>query len=190
MKRYFLIDTENVGQTFLPGIQELTAQDTLILFHYEKAAPFKQEMLLSIARAKCKHEIIEMRIHTKNAMDFQICSYLGVLVNKNMGNAEYYIVSRDKGYTAAVEFIRQSYEGITVKTITTLNTKENKDSQRDKIDQILKAYPRKVRKQVTDAIKCSKSALELHNNLQNRLKTDGKDIYKILKPMFQELNHA
>jgi len=189
MKRIFLIDTENVGRTFLDGIDKIKHTDKLILFHYEKAASYPKDILYEIIKSGCSYEMQDMQTHTKNAMDFQICSYLGILAAQYKSKAEYYIVSKDKGYDAALELLNRMNPDCQFKRVYTLNVDNFKDNMPLELNALLASYSKKARKKTVEAFIKSKDLLELHNCLQVSLVKDGKEIYQMVKPLFMQVHN-
>lgn len=188
MKRFFLIDTENIGYRYFPGIENLTGEDKVILFHYAEAKPISIEVMGKLANSKANIEIKEMNCHSKNAMDFQICTYIGILTGKYGSSAEYYIISEDNGYEAAIEFIKNNFEGkVTIEEVRDFNKTTRKAAQKISIDEILMNYPKKVRKVTLEGVRRTHSSGELHNYLQKNLPTDGTTIYQIVKDYREEL---
>ena len=81
MKMLFFIDGDNNITTGLNGLQHLTEEDTVLVFH-------SQGMALSKIRARCatsraKISFIESVKDGKNSVDFQIVAELGVRIGKN-----------------------------------------------------------------------------------------------------------
>jgi hypothetical protein len=180
MRRYYLIDTENTGYRFISGAENLTDKDTVILFHNAGTGPEQVKTLTSlVGQSKAVLEVIDMSVHTKNAMDFEICAYLGVLVGRDPG-AQYYIVSNDKGYGAAIDFICRYFPNVTLAEIPSFSGVEE---ERQNIDNVLSAYPRKVRKVATDALKAAKNKQELNCYLQQHIGKDSCTVYHLIKGM-------
>ena len=97
----FLVDYENVHANGLNGISGLSEEDTVIIFYSEKA----ETMTFGLHRRlnESKAQISFQRVSTggKNALDFQLCTYLGYLICQNAQSlAAYYIVSGDSDYEA------------------------------------------------------------------------------------------
>lgn len=188
MKRIFLIDKENTGTRFLKGLEALSNQDKVIVFHYSQAGSIKEEVLSALSKTKAAVEIRSMNTHTKNAMDFQICTYLGYLYSKNGTNAEYYIVSNDKGYEAAVEFIKLQLDPKIKINIIPTCVVDSKPSVL--LENTLNKYPNKIRNKVLTGIKKSGTISDFHTFLQRNFKEDCNDIYKLIKPYYKELKTA
>lgn len=190
MKRLFLIDKENTGKRFLSGLNQLTANDKVIIFHYENAGEIKPEILVPLAHCKAAVEIIKMNTHTKNAMDFQICTYIGYLYSQYKRNAEYYIVSDDKGYGASIEFIKNHIDPKAV--ISQIGSSMQIDAKKDSfLDLLLQdKYQKKVINKIKKGIMCSRDKGEFHNYLQKNLNADFEQIYNLIKPVFMEVKLA
>ena len=190
MKRLFLIDKENTGKRFLHGLDKLTANDKVIIFHYELAGEIKPDILLPLSHCKAAVEIIKMNTHTKNAMDFQICTYIGYLYNQYKRNAEYYIVSDDKGYGAAIEFIKTHVDPKAA--ISQINSNMELEAEKVSLVEILlqDKYQKKVINKIKKGIISSRDKGEFHNYLQKNLNADFEQIYNLIKPVFAEVKMA
>ncbi|HAJ98353.1 MAG TPA: hypothetical protein DCO72_11540 [Ruminococcus sp.] len=96
-KRYFLIDYENVHMAGLAGVEELTKNDKVFIFYSQNADSLNFEVMKLISTTKARVEYIKVDTQGKNALDFQLSSYIGYLLGQDEG-CECYIVSNDKGY--------------------------------------------------------------------------------------------
>ncbi len=103
--RLFLIDYENVNSAGLQGIGQLTQQDRVILFYSQSANTLSFEIMDEMLAANIMPERVCIAKSGKNALDFQLVTFLGYLIAKNKADA-YYIISKDTGYAAAVTFAR------------------------------------------------------------------------------------
>lgn len=99
MANYY-IDYENVHNEGLKGVQKLQQDDKLHLFYSIKADTLKIDVvrqLMECPATICFDKIVN---GVENALDFQLITALMC----NYGAEEkYYIISRDKGYDAAIE---------------------------------------------------------------------------------------
>ena len=104
MKRYFLVDYENVNDGGLLGFEALKEDDVIILFDskFSKINEKELEFKKSITKAKILKMTSQMR--GKNSLDFQLVSYLGLLIG-NDENCEYNIISKDRGFLSAINLI-------------------------------------------------------------------------------------
>ncbi|MCQ2425058.1 MAG: PIN domain-containing protein, partial [Lachnospiraceae bacterium] len=106
MKMLFFIDGDNNITTGLNGLQHLTEEDTVLVFH-------SQGMALSKIRARCatsraKVSFIESVKDGKNSVDFQIVAELGVRIGKNEVQFAY-IISQDQGYVPSITMLKKCY---------------------------------------------------------------------------------
>lgn len=95
----YLVDYENVHSNGLVGVEELTRTDTVIVFCREDDVK-RIEAFLFDKKIKCKVYCNIVSAHTKNALDFEIVTYIGLYREKY---TVFFIVSGDHGYDAAIE---------------------------------------------------------------------------------------
>lgn len=99
--RIFLVDMENVPN--LTSLNKLNHDDMVILFYTDNTPAMKMDvlrvMLDTHALVQCKH----VYVGTRNALDFQLSSYLGYLISV-YPNASFIIVSKDTGYDVVRKF--------------------------------------------------------------------------------------
>lgn len=127
-----LVDYENVQNKFLNYIDDDEKVDILIFFtvNNEKMDLVKVEQLLRSRRKR--YYFTKVSCGGKNALDFQLASYLGYLIAKNR-NREYIILSKDTGYAHVVDFWKKA--GVNVKrrpcieVAVSAQSKEEKEHQ-------------------------------------------------------------
>lgn len=106
MKRYFLVDMENVQFHGLVGIKTLTKDDTVILFFTDNCKGDWTNVDKYKNESECTILTMNVDCGAKNALDFQLVSYLGLLIGENKKDKiEYYIVSKDKGYKSSINLL-------------------------------------------------------------------------------------
>lgn len=101
-KKFYLVDTENVGSVWVDLIPTLGKQDCLLLFYTVNSSGISYEDLLKLAGQEEKYQMIQC-FTGRNGLDFQLVSYLGYLIKSN-AKAEFIIISNDSGYDAVVRF--------------------------------------------------------------------------------------
>ena len=101
-KKFYLVDTENVGSVWVDLIPTMAKQDCLLLFYTVNSSGISYEDLLKLAGQEQKYQMIQC-FTGRNGLDFQLVSYLGYLIKSN-AKAEYIIISNDIGYDAVVRF--------------------------------------------------------------------------------------
>ena len=110
--RLFLIDYENVNSAGLHGIGQASEGDRIILFYSHAANTLSFEIMDEMMDAKILPERVCLEKTGKNALDFQLVTFLGYLIAKEKAD-EYFIISRDAGYQSAITFC-QAYLGVKV----------------------------------------------------------------------------
>lgn len=106
MKMIFLVDGDNNINEGLTGIDMLSEEDAVIIFHQKGAALTKIKE--QTVKSKASIEFYESAKGGKNSIDFQIIAELGVLIGKN--EVEFaYIISHDKGYASPIAALKKRY---------------------------------------------------------------------------------
>ena len=109
MKMIFLVDGDNNIGTGLKGADQLTPDDSILVFYQRTGlALSKIKELCRGSRAKIQY--LESVKGGKNSIDFQIITELGVLVGRGEADCAY-VISQDKGYEAAMSALRVRYSG-------------------------------------------------------------------------------
>ncbi len=110
-KTYYLVDYENVHQTGLNGINELEKNDNVVIFYSQNADKLPFSLHSQIVETKAKIIYFEVDTVGKNALDFQLSSYIGYIVGKNSigknSKNMCYIISNDSGYENVCNFWRK-----------------------------------------------------------------------------------
>lgn len=104
MRRVYLIDLENVQSAGLDGIDQLTEEDSIYIFYSDKADNLKIDLVRKIQDTPAKVDFIKAYNGTPNALDFQLISYLFFHLEED---AQYWIVSKDTGYDAAIKMSKR-----------------------------------------------------------------------------------
>lgn len=173
MKRIYFVDLENVAAHFLFMSENLTAEDMVLIFmrHTQYGIPDMKSSLekaISDFREKRIHyQIIDMKSSGKNAMDFQICTALGYMVGLHGTNAEYYIISEDRGYESAAECVQTSLaKGAKIEFTKDFSVVKTSTTVKEELKSICKDCPKKAINIAATAYEKSSSLIEYHNNLQ------------------------
>lgn len=102
--KHYLIDSENVGDFWIP-LLELPAESTELIVFYTKNSPhMSYDSLIKLKESDRTVTFIKCYEGT-NALDFQLCSELGFRIAMNKGD-DFIIVTNDTGYDAAVKYWR------------------------------------------------------------------------------------
>lgn len=188
MKRYYLIDFENVGKKFLKGVEYLNTEDTVYLYHnLGRGASASPDVVNQLNLTKATIKIIPVYRNTINAMDFELVAHLGFLIGQNGNYAEYHIVSEDKGYVAAIDFLKNE-TGTTavIDMVSDFGKIPEKNFTRESIADLLPKFPNKVIRITAEAFSSAKTLEEYHNLLEQKLSRDAKTVYQLTKNLFKE----
>jgi len=106
----YLVDYENVRCDDLIGISKLGEEDRVILFYSEKADKISIGLHRRILECKAAIEYRKADVGAKDALDFQLVTYLGYLIAAN-GSERFCVISNDLGFEYAANFWRkQKYD--------------------------------------------------------------------------------
>lgn len=105
-KKYYLVDYENVHKTGLNGIDELEKNDKVIIFYSQHADKLPFSLHSQIIETKAEITYFEVDTVGKNALDFQLSSYIGYMLGKHP-KCICYIISKDSGYENVCNFWRK-----------------------------------------------------------------------------------
>lgn len=99
------MDYENVNSQGLNGIDKLRKTDKIVLFYSDSANTISFQIHDVIMKKQIKIEKYKLNQADKNALDFQLVTYLGYWVATHQNKEhEIFIISKDKGYMAAIDF--------------------------------------------------------------------------------------
>ncbi len=105
MKRYFLVDFENVADAGLNGFFELTAEDTVDVFYTQKNNRISMDFFTSFLERGSAAALSLRKVAAGNqALDLQLASFLGSLIAGSREECEYCIISKDKGFSCLPAF--------------------------------------------------------------------------------------
>lgn len=188
------VDFENVHNTGLNGLENLTENEIVYLFYSKNTPHLPMDLVGKISASPALISPIESGVG-KNAMDFVIATFLGYKI-KEYGNVDdYYILSKDKGYKPLVGFWQDwKVEIITdlskfckkTKTATKKKTNSNNEQTlRCNLGKVLLEYNKKDRKLIIDTVLLGKSKTDINNRL---VKLTGNtkmasEIYKKIKDL-------
>lgn len=104
-KKYYLIDYENVRSGGFVGIEKLTASAKLVIFYTANADAMPFSLFTPLSNTAAEVILCEAKCGGKNALDFQLSSYLGFILGSEP-YADCHIISGDKGF----EFVRSFWK--------------------------------------------------------------------------------
>ena len=118
---YYLIDFENVKSRGMEGVELLTEEDTVCIFYSDNADSMTFDLHRKLNETKADIIYHKVAVGTKNALDFQLATYLGYLIcgQQNEGiHPNYFIVAKDNGFTSLMVYWKA--QGVPVRIIRNL----------------------------------------------------------------------
>lgn len=118
---YYLIDFENVKSRGMEGVDLLTEEDTVCIFYSDNADSMTFDLHQKLNETKAKIIYHKVAVGTKNALDFQLATYLGYLIceqQKENVHPNYFIVTKDNGFYSLMVYWKA--EGVPVRIIRNL----------------------------------------------------------------------
>lgn len=102
---YYFVDYENVHSEGIVDCSELEQGDIVYVFYTEQAKNITLDVLEQFTRRGIRLELDKAGTGAKNALDFQLSSYLGYMIAKHeTEQLRYVIVSKDTGFDRLVQF--------------------------------------------------------------------------------------
>lgn len=118
---YYLIDFENVKSRGMEGVELLTEEDTVCIFYSDNADSMTFDLHRKLNETKANIIYHKVAVGTKNALDFQLATYLGYLICEQQREGihpNYFIVTKDNGFTSLMVYWKA--QGVPVRIIRTL----------------------------------------------------------------------
>lgn len=203
---YYLVDFENVGTDGIKDVKGVKEGDTMVIFYSENCKNTTLDVLDNIVSLKLKYSSFKVRVGTRNALDFQLTSYLGYLIGQGGADASYHIVSEDKGFEVVAEFwqeqnvdvdcislkekppvqqpknaeSKQKKSKVQDKDLATLGEIKNLIGKSSETEEVLKIFNQYKTKQA------------ICNGMSKYFKDSKKasEVYKKLKPLFKAKNKS
>ena len=118
----YLVDFENVTSAGISGIQRLTKEDKVYIFYTVNAANMSFAAQLNLLSSPAEVIYYNVSSGGKNALDFQLSSFLGYLISKGEEKS-FCIISNDKGFEYVKSFWERSglAAGISIDAAPSIN---------------------------------------------------------------------
>ena len=104
----YLIDYENVKSEGIKGIAQLSEEDRVVIFYSHNADTITFEAMDMIFNSKAQVLKYKILCGGKNALDFQLSTYLGYLIHEAK-DSYFYIISKDNGFKHVVDFWKRTF---------------------------------------------------------------------------------
>ncbi len=190
-RNYYLVDYENVKSEGLNGIHKLDANNTVCIFYSKNADRISSELNLHLKESKAEIIYHRVEVGVKNALDFQLSSYLGEIITENAGGlrgqAKYFIVSKDNGFSSLISFWKE--KNITVDVIADVSGKrvhEDTESIAKKVAELLGDNDAANNAaEIAGIITNCRTKMEINTALLKMFRNNAKvgEIYRAIKPL-------
>jgi len=200
MKHYF-IDYENVHDSGLNGIDKIDKDSIIYLLYSDVCKNVSIAFLEKVINKEIQVKLYKTETG-KNALDFQLSSYLGFLIGQDF--TDFCIVSKDCGYDSIIDFWKNE-KNISIEKQSFSDQGKSISNQKDikngnkttptqtdtDIEKVLSNSTVKLKqneiKEVTRIFNQYKTKQAINSNLQKYFKDNEKvgAIYKFLKPFLK-----
>ena len=129
---YYLIDFENVKSRGMEGVELLSEEDTVCIFYSDNADSMTFDLHQKLNETKAKIIYHKVAVGTKNALDFQLATYLGYLICEQQREGihpNYFIVTKDNGFTSLLVYWKA--QGVPVRIIRNLLWGKNPSAEQN-----------------------------------------------------------
>lgn len=206
---YFLVDFENISTDDMKNLDGVREGDTIVMFFSENRKNISLDFIEEVSKKGANFKTMKTNAGTKNALDFQLTSYLGYLIGKYKNSSEYIIVSHDTGYDCLKSFWqnmnvtvkRASFSGNDSKKKNAASSNEKMPSKKSKVSSKDLATAEEINAlltvdenpiQVLSIVNQYKTKTSIVNGLSKLYKDTKKvsAVYKKLKPLLKEKNKS
>lgn len=184
IKKCFFIDYENVRADGLRGIADLDKHAAVIIFYSKNAdkVPLDISRIFSDSKARLVH--IKVGVGTRNALDFQLVSYLGYAIARFKEldmNIKYFMVTKDKGFDS-VKYFWRKYD-IQIHRVSQIERDFNEDEviSTEESAEKLEDNKKEIKKNTTKKVENDALREAIKNNAIGPMTSDVDDIYKLVK---------
>lgn len=181
----YLIDFENVHSDGLKGIELLDKKEKCYIFYSEHAGVLTFNMHKRITESKADIFYVEAQVGMKNALDFQLVSYLGYMI-REAPDENYCVISNDKAF----ELVGRFWQDKSVNVFSAVSLEQAKKSgDYNKLhSELEKLIP--DREECEFVEKCI-NELSTKSGINNRIvkkygTTRAGEIYKLIKPLLSD----
>lgn len=84
---YYLIDFENVRTDGVKKLEEIKNGDTIAIFYSENCKNITLDVIENLTKYNVRISCFKAKLGTKNALDFQLSSYLGYIIGQGSASA-------------------------------------------------------------------------------------------------------
>lgn len=186
MKHYF-VDFENVNHFGLTTSDE-RIDGIVYIFYTDSCTMINMDLFGNIEKLGGQIRFFHVKNGIKNALDFQLSTYLGYIISQTNKEDKYIIISKDTGFDRVVDFWKNQDVKIkrkidlanNVEVVEVDKTKETVKSTKSVLDNIIK--DQKTRQAVINICRKYNNRNDIHNALIKELGAKkGRNVYQQIK---------
>ncbi len=183
---FYLIDFENVKS--ISSLKELTEEDTILFFYTQNVSSVSFALFKESHETRATVRCIRTECG-KNALDFQLSSYVGYLIAQHP-KERFVIISQDKGFENVAAFWKR--EGVCLEIRNDVGCATSFD-EKDRLAKTLQDTQGTVKLSAEDIDKVVQIVLQyrskqaINNNLMKHFRDSEKvgKITKVIKPFLK-----
>ena len=209
--KYYFVDYENVHSDGFAGAENIGRESVIYVFYSDQNKAFTLDILEKVEKQGASIKACKAEVGSKNALDFQLSSFLGYVIGKENENidAEFIIIAKDAGYDKLVDFWKKRGRKIgrfcnlagnkdVVQAVAATQGKKTEEKKKTIATKgIVKATKEELQKilsadeysdRILEIINSFKTKQAINNGLSKEFKDSKKSgaIYKKLKPLLKE----
>ena len=180
---YYLIDFENVKSRGMEGVELLAEEDTVCIFYSDNADSMTFDLHRKLNETKAQIIYHKVAVGTKNALDFQLATYLGYLICEQQREGihpNYYIVTKDNGFTSLMVYWKA--QGVPVRIVRNLLWGKNPAEQNLTAEETAEEIA-----EVAEGTEQETGQIPVEEPLQETEKTTGSEPEEVAEPAFVSL---
>lgn len=165
----YLIDYENVKVGGLYGLDLLPENNVVCIFFSENQNKMTVDEIENLKKTKAKIVTFKVDVKGRNALDFQLVSYLGYLIAEHLRHGyavSYHIVTADKGFDNVVNMWRKFNIRID-RRINVSNVAGVPKVYKSELERVVyeNGFSPEMSKDVMTMISLCKTKVDLHNRI-------------------------
>lgn len=169
---YYFVDYENVHGDGFSNVDCLKKDDVICIMYTEQSKNFTLDLFEKVNKLGVSIEVYKAGTGSKNALDFQLSSYLGYIIAKNSKEkVKFHIISKDTGYDVLLRFWQE--KGISVDRMEDFSGKKAEPAAQKK-------RVKNTNKSAKDTDNCAKTAVKKDKKTKEILSTTKKEMLQCI----------
>ena len=188
IENFFLVDYENVKLDGFNGIENRKKTDSICIFYSMNADKMSFDIHAILSNTKAAVSMQKVRVGYKNALDFQLSSFLGYAISQCAENCKkkvkFYIVTKDTGFNCLMDYWKK--QGVDVYIVKSLTTRDEiYDELEYKVRKLLENETEDDIQFVLDCIRNCPTKTAVNSAMMKKY-SDGQKVskvYQAIKPL-------